>query len=175
MTRERRGIRPIMPNFQASPDGTATPRPTAGRQATAPQLSWQPSDYHPLITAAGLLGLTVAVAMALWGLPPVDLHGPLHRIGVMDPLCGGTRAAYFTMRGDLTQAWVYNPLGIVAVLAAVTAASRILVRVVTGRWLTVTYAWTPRRRRIVFAVAVALLVVLEIRQQLRADLLVAGI
>ena len=138
------------------------------------RLSWELRDRHRFVTAAGILGLAGAVAMAFWGLPPVDLHGPFHRIGVMDPLCGGTRAAYLTMRGDIARAWVYNPLGILAVGAAGVAVARVLVAAVTGRWLTFAYAWTPRRRWVAFAVIVTLLALLEVRQQLRADLLIAG-
>ena len=46
--------------------------------------------------------------MALWGLPPVDLHGPLHRLGIMDPVCGGTRSAYFAVSARWALAWYYN-------------------------------------------------------------------
>ena len=112
--------------------------------------------------------------MAVYGLPPVDLHGPLHRLGIMDPLCGGTRSARFTAQGDLIQAWRYNPLGILTVIIAVTATVRTLSGVVTGRWLSVQMTWTPDRRRMAVGVLVVLLVALDVRQQLRADLLIAG-
>jgi hypothetical protein len=59
---------------------------------------------------AALCLAVVAAALAVWGLPSLDIHGPLHRLGVMDLLCGGTRAAYFTVTGRWATAWEYNPL-----------------------------------------------------------------
>ena len=38
-----------------------------------------------------------------------DLHGPLHYLGVMDPLWGATRGVRWSSRGDLTGAWRYDP------------------------------------------------------------------
>ena len=156
-----------------SAGSSAVSVPAAQQHIRSPRMAWERQDHHLIITAIGLVGLATAIAMALWGLPPVDLHGPLHRLGVMDPLCGGTRAAYFTMRGDFARAWLYNPLGILAVVAALAAAVRVLAGVATGRWLTLAYTWTPRRRRLAFALAFALLALLEVRQQLHADLLMA--
>lgn len=112
--------------------------------------------------------------MAVFGLPPVHLHGILHHVGIMDPLCGGTRAAAYTARGDWAVAWRYNPLGILAVLVAAAATLRALVGVLWGRWLTVALALTPRQRRALIVMAAAVLVAMTVRQQLRADLLVAG-
>lgn len=43
-----------------------------------------------------------------------------------------------------------------------------------GRWLTLRFAWTPRRRRVALVVVVLLSTALEVRQQLRADLLMSG-
>jgi hypothetical protein len=43
------------------------------------------------------------------GLPPVDLHAPLHYLAVMDPLCGMTRGVRLVARGDLAGAVRYNP------------------------------------------------------------------
>ena len=127
-----------------------------------------------MITVVGVIGAAAAVAMAVFGLPPVDLHGPLHRYGVMDPLCGGTRSAWYTVQGRIALAWRYNPLGIVTVLAAVAALLRAALAVSTGRWLDVAVTWTPRRRLFVAVVGIMLLAVLEVRQQARADLLTAG-
>ena len=109
--------------------------------------------------------------MAVFGLPPLDLHGPLHYLGIMDPLCGGTRAARHTMRGDLALAWQYNPLGILAVLAAAVLVLRALVGSLTSRWLTVAVLWSPRRSRAVVAISLALFAVMTVRQQSRTDLL----
>ena len=131
-------------------------------------------ERHWWLTAGTGLALSIAVAMAVFGLPPIDLHGPLHKIGIMDPLCGGTRAARYAAQADLAQAWRYNPLSIIIVYGAALAVVRTAVGVLGRHWVTVAVAWTPRRRRWAFAIAVALLVLLEIRQQARADLLMSG-
>ena len=99
------------------------------------------------------------------------MHGPLHYVGIMDPFCGGTRAARYTMRGEWAQAWRYNPLGILAVAGASAAVARAVVGILAGRWLSVTVSWTHRRRRLTLAVVLAVVIVLEVRQQLLAELL----
>jgi len=126
-----------------------------------------------LITAFAVVGVAVAVLMAVFGLPPVNLHGLLHYLGIMDPLCGGTRAARYTMIGEWRQAWRYNPLGIVAVVGSAALVGRGLIGTITGRWLSATVVWTPRRVRPVVAVVLVLLALLEVRQQLLAPLLTA--
>lgn len=138
-------------------------------------LSWERRDRHRVLTVGGVVGLALAIVMAIWGLPPIDLHGPLHRIGIMDPFCGGTRAAYFTMRGDWDRAWTYNPLGILAVAAALLVTMRLITGWLTRRWATVTIRWTPRGRTVAVTLGIVLLAVLEVRQQLRADLLTQSI
>lgn len=112
--------------------------------------------------------------MALFGLPPVDLHGPLHHLGIMDPLCGGTRAARYAAHGQWALAWRYNPLGIVVVLTAAATLLRALAGLLTRRWVTVTVAWTPRRAKATMLIALVLLAALTVRQQVRAELLLAG-
>ena len=122
--------------------------------------SWQPKDRYPLVTWFGVAGLAAASLMALFGLPPVELHSPLHHLGVMDPLCGGTRAARYTMRGEFVNAWRYNPLGIVAVAAAAAMTGRALIGALTRRWLTVAIQWSPRGRRVVVALVIIALILL---------------
>ena len=138
------------------------------------KLGWVGHDEHWWLTIGATTGLMIALGMALFGLPPVDLHGPLHRIGIMDPLCGGTRAARYTALGQFGLAWKYNPLGIAVVFAAVLAVTRTVVGLIGRRWLTVSVAWTTSRRRFAFAVLVVVLVAIEVRQQLIADLLTAA-
>lgn len=118
--------------------------------------------------------LAGAAAMATFGLPSVNLHGPLHRLGIMTPTCGGTRAARFAAQGNLVQAWRYNPLGIFSVLGAALVVLRASLGAATGIWVRASMVWTPRRRRIAIAVVIVLLILLEVRQQTRADLLIAG-
>ena len=138
------------------------------------RLSWRPRDQHRLVTIFAGLGLAIAVAMSVFGLPPVDLHGPFHQFGIMDPLCGGTRAARYTAQGEWALAWKYNPLGILTVLGAGVVTARTVIGMLTRRWLTAQLHWTLRRGRAVTVVVIGLLVALEIRQQLQADLLMAG-
>jgi hypothetical protein len=149
---------------------------TAAAARTIPVLrwSWQSQDRHRPVTVVAFLGVVAAAVMAIAGLPSLDLHGPLHYIGIMDPLCGGTRAARFTMRGEFALAWKYNPLGILAVAGAVAAVGRAVVGILTSRWVTVAVAWTPRRRRLAIGLILAVTAVLEIRQQLLAALLTGG-
>lgn len=43
---------------------------------------------------------------------PGARHSVLHFHGVMDPLCGATRAVCLpALRGDLGTSWQYNPIG----------------------------------------------------------------
>ena len=138
------------------------------------RVGWERRDRHYLLTALALLGTAVAALMATYGLPPVNLHGPLHKMGIMDPLCGGTRAARLTAQGRWAEAWKYNPLGIVAVVGAAAVTVRAAGGLLLGRWLTVQPVWTPRRRKWAVVLVASLVIALEVRQQLRADLLIAG-
>jgi len=65
-------------------------------------------------------------------------------------------------------------LGIVAVAGAAGTVARSIIGLVAGRWLTVSIRWNPRRTRMAFTIALLLTAALEIRQQMRADLLIAG-
>lgn len=134
-------------------------------------------DLHVRLTlvTTGLaaVGLSIALALAIFGLPSVDLHPPLHHLGIMDPLCGGTRAARLTVQGDLADAWTYNPLGIVVVFGAIAALARTGIGAFTGRWLNAHLRLTAGQRHALIAVAVLLTILLEIRQQMRSDLLTA--
>lgn len=134
-------------------------------------MSLEHHDRHRWITLAAVALVAAAGAMALFGLPPIDLHGPLHRFGIMDPLCGGTRAARYTAMGHWGEAWRYNPLGIFTVLVVSLLLGRGAVGIATRRWPTLHVTWTRRTRRIAITAAVILVVLLEIRQQGRAELL----
>lgn len=149
----------------------AVPADTGPRRV---RLHWARRDRYRLGTLTALVGLAATLALARWGLPQVDLHGPLHRIGIMGPFCGGTRAAYYTATGDWVRAWAYNPLGIAAVGAAVLGTLRAGIGLVAGRWLTVNFFWTRRTATTVAVLGVVLVAALEVRQQLHAPLLMAG-
>ena len=92
--------------------------------------TWGSRDGHRGVTYLAALGAVAAIALAAFGIPAVDLHPPLHHVGIMDPLCGGTRAARYAAQGQVAQAWTYNPLGIVTVYGAGVA----LLRAALGAW-----------------------------------------
>jgi hypothetical protein len=123
-------------------------------------------DAHPVWARIALSGLAIALLLAIFGLPPVDLHGPLHHLGVMDPLCGGTRSVYLTLHGQLRDAVRYNPAGPVLVIATVGLLVRAAIGRWTGRWVDVSVP-----RRILIPVTVLALAALEVNQQLHAALL----
>jgi hypothetical protein len=123
-------------------------------------------DRYPWWTTVALVTAAIIVVLAVIGLPPVDLHGPLHYLGIMDPLCGGTRSVYLTTHGDLAAAIKYNPAAPLVPLVTLALLARAFVGRVFGWWIT-----PARPRRAVVVCAVAALVALEINQQLHAELL----
>jgi hypothetical protein len=141
-------------------------RSQGGRPTKLPTALVRRRDAHPEWTWIALTGLVIAALLAVFGLPPVDLHGPLHYLGVMDPLCGGTRSVYLTLHGQLRDAVRYNPAGPALVAGAVAVLVRAAVGRVSGYWVGI---HVPRR--IVIPVAVAALVALEVNQQLHVVLL----
>jgi len=143
----------------------------AGTTSTFRVFAVRRTDGAPWLTMVGALGLLMAVGLLVFGLPPIDPHGPLHRVGIMDPLCGGSRSAYFTTHADFAEAWRYNPLGIVSVAAVVLVAGRAVIGFRTGHWLSPSARVPSRARWWGVAIAVVLLGMLEIRQQGRAELL----
>lgn len=141
-------------------------RSPAGRRAGASTVVVRRHDAHPVWTWITLSGLLVALLLEVFGLPAIDLHGPLHHLGVMDPLCGGTRSVYLTLHGDLSDAMRYNPAGPLIVVAALTVLIRAVVGWSTRHWVDV---YLPRW--IVIPLAVVALAALEVNQQLHAALL----
>ena len=136
------------------------------RQPLAVRADPHPSDEHRRLTGVIVTGIVVAVLMGRWGLPPVNLHSPLHRLGMMDPLCGMTRAAAALGRGDLATAWRYNPGVFVLGAAAAGALLRVGVAAATGTWW-----WVRAQGWLIWLVPVSGLVALQINQQLHAGLL----
>ena len=128
------------------------------------------TDRHARLAPAALALALVTVSLRLFGLPPIDLHGPLHPLGVMDPLCGGTRAAMALGRGDLGLSWEYNPLVPLLAVAVLASLARWGWGRTTDRWITVHVA--DRRALILL---VGLLVMLSwLNQQANVDLLMSG-
>jgi Protein of unknown function (DUF2752) len=131
------------------------------------RLRWEQADRHPILAPLAAAGLLVAGELAVVGLPPIDLHGPLHRLGIMDPLCGMTRGTVALLRGQLGQAVAYNPASPLLVAGAVLALGRWLVGRLTGRWLDATLRQTP----LTLGIAAALGLALWVNQQVHAALL----
>ncbi|HEY3547917.1 MAG TPA: DUF2752 domain-containing protein [Propionicimonas sp.] len=161
------------PAFRAFPEPVveklSLPRHFASRSSV--RLAWRSTDRHVQLTRAALGAALALVALALWGLPPVDLHGPLHRLGIMDLLCGGTRAAYFTVTGRWSMAWFYNPLGPLAVVTTALMLLRAVVGHLTRRWVVVEVTVTRTAWRVLLAAASVVVLALTVRQQLMVDVL----
>ena len=113
--------------------------------------------------------MLAVAALRLAGVPPVDIHGPLHRLGIMDPLCGGTRATYLLASGDFSAAAEYNPVVFPLAVVVAALAVRLVLGIALGSWLQVRVA-RPARRPLLAAFMIAV-TLLEIRQQLHAELL----
>jgi Protein of unknown function (DUF2752) len=132
-------------------------------------VGWSPVDRSgPQLTWLAAGGLLVGVALAVTGPPPIDLHGPLHHLGIMDPVCGMTRGVVWTLRGHIGRAWTYNPASPLLVAGALAVLVRAGIGWRTGRWLTV----TVRDGLLLRVVAVVEVLALWANQQQHAALLV---
>jgi hypothetical protein len=136
-------------------------------------LTWtvSPRNPWPILTLVAAAGLALAAVLAVAGLPTIDMHGPIHHLGIMDPTCGGTRSVRLATLGQWSASWRYNPIGVPLVLGAILLLARAGLGVLSGRWVSVRIGWTRSRARAVTAVAVVLVVALEINQQAHAALL----
>lgn len=157
--------------------GTFGVQPTtnmaAGRAKPIVSMRREPTDAWLPVTVVAAVGTTTAVGLAVFGLPGVDLHGPLHFLGIMDPLCGGTRAIRLATQGHWAQSWEYNPVGIPVLVVFVTLIGRAAFGLVTHHWYTLRFGWTRRRAWIALVVLLAVTVALEARQQSLATLLIS--
>lgn len=128
---------------------------------------WADSDSSRYLPWLALVGVGAAAATAAFGLPPLNLHGPLHRFGIMDPLCGGTRATRALALGDVGTALRFNPIVVLLPVGVVGIAVRAAIGLTTGRWLHV----RVRRSPALLVLVVVATAALWVRQQLNADLL----
>lgn len=101
------------------------------------RVSWDRVDRHRRLRAVAVAGLAAGALMAVFGLPPIVVHSPLRLVGMVCPLCGGTRAVQALMRGDAATAWHYNPLAFAVVPGALLVLVRWALGLVTGRWVNV--------------------------------------
>lgn len=151
----------------ARPSTTAAP----GGARPIVSLRRETTDAWPPVTVLAVGGVAAAAGLAVFGLPGFDLHGPLHFVGIMDPLCGGTRALRRAAQGQWARSWEFNPVGIPVLVVFVTLVLRAAVGRVTHRWYTLRVGWTRRRAWIAIAVVLSATVALELRQQSIATLL----
>jgi hypothetical protein len=133
-------------------------------------LRWESTDRWSALVPLSLLGGLGAACLAVMGLPPIDLHGPLHFVGVMDPLCGMTRAVLHGARGEVGTAVEYNPAVPLLPIGAGGALARWIHGRRTGRWAHLSIRWSTS------SVIMVVLVVgsLWTRQQLNAAMLGGG-
>lgn len=124
-------------------------------------------DRHRIFGVLAVAGLVAGAAVALFGLPPVEVHSPLRLFGWVCPLCGATRAVQALMRGDLHTAWAYNPIAFLVVAGAAAVVVRGLAGLVTGRWVNLTVT----RPRTVYLVGGLAFGVLWINQAQHAAML----
>ncbi|MFW6691473.1 DUF2752 domain-containing protein [Streptomyces sp. MAR4 CNX-425] len=124
-------------------------------------------DRHRWAGPLAAAGLVAGVLVAVLGLPPLDLHGPLHYAGVMGPLCGGTRGVHALLRGDLAAAWAYNPVVYLLVPGAALALARAVVGRTSGGWVNL----RVHRGRPLLVAGLCALVALVVNQQAHAELL----
>ena len=137
------------------------------RRWTGVSLHWSQRDAYPWLGPLAALGLAAGVALALLGLPPISLHGPLHFAGIMDPACGMTRGVVAVLRGDLEAAVTFNPASPLVPALGVAALARWGYGLRTDRWLVARFSPRPLTVSLVAAAAVAL----AVNQQMHADLL----
>ena len=141
---------------------------TTGHPRAAARFRSIDHDRHPawlwFITAGGVGASLLAVA----GLPPIDLHGPAHYLGIMGPTCGMTRAVRYVALGEFATATRFNPAVWLLPVLAVLVIGRALYGRATGRWLEVSIRW----RSVAIGLPVAVVVVLlTLRQQANVDLI----
>lgn len=131
---------------------------------------WDRRDRYRTWTRLAFVGVPLTAVITVFGLPPADIHGPFHYLGVMSPTCGMTRGVMWLARGDLARAWMFNPGSLLVIPAITSLLVRAFHGYFTGRWLTVSLRW----RSWLWVIPALLVLLLAIRQQLNADLLLAN-
>ena len=156
--------RPAHPVLAREADREPRPEVAAGSLL---DVSWADHDRLRDLTIVVLAGFLLAAALAVLGLPPVDIHGPMHYVGIMDPLCGMTRAVRLFVLGEVRRAFDYNPASLLLALFGILMLGRAVFGHLTRRWLDVRLQLSSTIR----AVCVVLVAALWINQQAHASLL----
>lgn len=108
-------------------------------------LKFAPTDEMRWLTRTVAIGAVAAVLLAMIGGMPFTLPMPTHAVGIVDPTCGLTRASVAIARGDVANAWRFNPAAFVIAALAVVVSVRTVYGLVAHRWLTVRFTWSPAR------------------------------
>lgn len=129
---------------------------------------WDDRDAYVGATFTALVGTLGAVLLGMFGLPGLDLHTPfLHDAGIMDPLCGMTRAVHALASVELREAWRYNPGSFALATFGAVFLTRGLLGLTTGRWL----RFPQLPHRVLWVAAAIATIALWVNQQSSADLL----
>lgn len=137
---------------------------------SVPAFRWEGHDRYPTTTRLALLGIPLTVLLVVLGLPPIDIHGPLHYLGIMGPTCGMTRGVMWAARGDLARAWQFNPASLFVLPTLLIITGRAVYGRLTNRWLSLHIRWRPW----LWLIPAALILLLSVRQQLNIELLLAN-
>lgn len=130
-------------------------------------VAWANSDAQQNVTRLAWAGFVLAVGLAVFGFPPIDLHEPTHYAGIMAPSCGLTRGVVALVRGSLTDAIRFNPVSPPVLLGGLALLGRSVFGAVTGRWLDARF----RVGRLGWVLAGMAVAALAVNQQLHAELL----
>lgn len=147
------------------------------RRRRVGSLVWTADDHDPwrTVTWTAAAVILLGSALAVFGLLPVSVHGPLHFHGVMDPLCGATRAVRLALRGEVAMSWQYNPIGAPLVTLSMLLLARAGVGCLAGRWITPNLHPSRSAKLTLLVVGLLLVVALEANQQMHSALLMGPV
>lgn len=124
-------------------------------------------DAWRFLTVAGPTVLVAVALLSVVGLPKVSIMAPLYAVGVVLPGCGLGRGTVALARGDVAQAWMYNPASFAVVAGLAALAVRTAFGAAAGRWV---HVHVRANGPVMVALAIAV-GALWVRQWLNADLL----